>query len=474
MIRLIQNELYKIFHKKGLYIIFAITLTLTAIINVIANSDFTDFQDTETSYNHAKQSVAEYEAGGVEYDDFYVNYKVQVLTYELKKENSKYSEKNTPERYYIDTTISALYNRYYYLKNIEKDLNGAALVQPEIDKALETLHNFDWKKDLEDKLKSLEEEQEECKTMECSYDRSEDIVVVKYRIKHGIPYTYKYGSTLLDDYISSYNSYKDEEKDESKITKYSDLYDKRDLEARVAKMKYRLDHDLITNDTEIFEAGPIFVGDMGTIGMMIVICVVLISSAVVADEFNKGTIKQLLVRPYNRYKILVSKLISVFIVTMIFVIFVALGEAIVTGISTNSFGTFLEPQLVYNYNTHSVMAMNVLSKGFLLFACVLPEIMIIILITFFASALFTNNGISTAIGVITYFSASLFNEYINVHKIISYLPLVNWDFSEYLFGGISACKYMSLTKSLTISLITIAVLFILTMILYKHKDIKNQ
>jgi hypothetical protein len=33
---------------------------------------------------------------------------------------------------------------------------------------------------------------------------------------------------------------------------------------------------------------------------------------------------------------------------------------------------------------------------------------------------------------------------------------------------------MSLTKSLTISLITIAVLFILTMILYKHKDIKNQ
>ena len=210
MSRLIQNELYKIFHKKGLYIIFAITLTLTAIINVIANSDFTDFQDTETSYNHAKQSVAEYEAGGVEYDDFYVNYKVQVLTYELKKENSKYSDKNTPERYYIDTTISALYNRYYYLKNIEKDLNGAALVQPEIDKALETLHNFDWKKDLEDKLKSLEEEQEECKTMECSYDRSEDIVVVKYRIKHGIPYTYKYGSTLLDDYISSYNSYKDE------------------------------------------------------------------------------------------------------------------------------------------------------------------------------------------------------------------------------------------------------------------------
>ena len=474
MIRRIQNELYKIFHKKGLYIIFAITLVLTAVVNIIASSDFTDIQDTESSYNRAKERVAEYEAGGVEYDEFYVSYKVQVLKYDLRKENSVYAERYSPEYFYIDTTIATLYNRYYYLKNVEKDAAEAELVKVEIDKALDTLHNFDWKKDLEDKLKSLEEEQEECKTIECSYDRSEDIVVVKYRIKHGIPYTYKYGSTLLDDYLSSYNSYEDEEKDESKITKHEDLYDKRDLEAKVAKMKYRLDHDLITDDTALFEAGPIFVGDMGTIGMMIVICVVLISSAVVADEFNKGTIKQLLVRPYNRYKILVSKLISVFIVTMIFVILVALGEAVVTGISTNSFGTFLEPQLVYNYNTHSVMAMNVLSKGFLLFACVLPEIMIVILITFFASALFTNNGISTAIGVLTYFSASLFNAYINVHKIISYLPLVNWDFSEYLFGGISACKYMSLTKSLVISIITIVVLFICTMIIYRHKDIKNQ
>ena len=100
--------------------------------------------------------------------------------------------------------------------------------------------------------------------------------------------------------------------------------------------------------------------------------------------------------------------------------------------------------------------------------------MIIILVTFFASALFTNNGISTAIGVITFFSSSLFNTYINVHKIISYIPLVNWDFQVYLFGGISECKYMYLTKSLVISLITFVVLFVCTMIVYKNKDIKNQ
>jgi len=474
LIKLLQNELFKIFHKKGLYIIFAITLTLTIIINIIAASDFTDIEETDSYINNARKSVSEYEAGGVEYDEFYIDYKVRILAYDLKHEKSEYLEKTSPENFYIDTTISPLYRSYYHFKVIEKNEDQANAVKMEVDTAIDALHNFNWKQQLEDRIKILEENKEDCNIQECSHDNSEEIKVLKYRIKNNIPPSYKYGSTLLDEYISKYNVYNDMEKDESKILKHDELYEKRELEKQVAETKYMLDHNLIKDDTELLEAGPIFVGDMGSIGMMIIICIVLISSAVVADEFNKGTIKQLLVRPYNRYKIIISKLLAVFIVTMIFVVLVALGEAIVTGISTNSFDTMLQPQLVYNYNTHSVMAMNIITKGLLLFSCAIPEILTIILITFFASILFTNNAISTAVGIITYFSSTLFTVYIDYHKIISYIPLVNWDFQVYLFGGINPCKYMSLTKSLIINIITIVVLFILILILYKRKDIKNQ
>ena len=100
--------------------------------------------------------------------------------------------------------------------------------------------------------------------------------------------------------------------------------------------------------------------------------------------------------------------------------------------------------------------------------------MILILITFFVSVLLTNNGISTACGIVTYAAAGIFELYLTAKKFISYIPLVNWDFTQYLFGGISECKYLYLTKSLVISLVTIFVLTVLTLIIFKRKDIKNQ
>ena len=474
MIKLLKNELFKIFHKKGLYIILAITLTITCVINVLLNTDAVDRAYDQAGIDQARQTVADYEAGRTEYNEFYITTKLMVIRYDLENEKPEYYDTKRPERYYIEKTILPLYEQYYTTKFINVDEEYAEKVKEQIDTAIDNLHHFDWKKELENELKELEEAQELCKETECTTDYSEEIVVLKYRIKHEIPYTYNDASTMLDNYLMDYNTYQTMEKDESKITKHDELYTKRNTEESVAKGKYKLDHDLIKDDTKYVTVASVFISDMATISMMIVICIVLVSSAVVADEFNKGTIKQLLVRPYNRYKILMSKLIATFITTLIFIIVVAAGEAIVTGMVNGSWTSVLEPQLCYSFNTHSVIALDTLSKGFLLYACILPEVIIVILMTFFASTLFTNNGISTAIGIITYITSSLLYAYINIHKIVSYIPFVNWDFSIYLFGGISESKYMSLTKSLVISLITIAVLFIATFVIYKKKDIKNQ
>jgi ABC-2 type transport system permease protein len=40
--------------------------------------------------------------------------------------------------------------------------------------------------------------------------------------------------------------------------------------------------------------------------IFVMICIIMVSSTIVSDEYN-GTIKQLLIKPYKRYEILLSK-----------------------------------------------------------------------------------------------------------------------------------------------------------------------
>ena len=47
LINLIKNELYKIFHKKGIYIVLLITLLFTLLTNIIYNSNFLEEFDME-------------------------------------------------------------------------------------------------------------------------------------------------------------------------------------------------------------------------------------------------------------------------------------------------------------------------------------------------------------------------------------------------------------------------------------------
>ena len=206
----------------------------------------------------------------------------------------------------------------------------------------------------------------------------------------------------------------------------------------------------------------------------VVICIVLVASSVVADEFNKGTIKQLLVRPYTRSKIIFSKLMAILITVMLFIILVSIGQSVVTGIFTGSFKTIIDPVVLYSYNTHTVFTTNIVLAGLLKYACILPEIIILTLFTILVSVLFTNNGVSTAVGIVTYATAGILDIYIDAKPIISYIPLVNWDFNMYLFGAIPQSEYMVLSKSIYISVSTIILLLISILLFFKHKDIKNQ
>ena len=55
---------------------------------------------------------------------------------------------------------------------------------------------------------------------------------------------------------------------------------------------------------------------------------VLIASGIISDELDKGTIKQLLVKPFTRNKIFMSKLIASMIIVLFFMVYITLLNVI--------------------------------------------------------------------------------------------------------------------------------------------------
>ena len=94
--------------------------------------------------------------------------------------------------------------------------------------------------------------------------------------------------------------------------------------------------------------------------IFIVIIIVMIAGTIVSEEFNKGTIKLLLVRPYKRATILTSKFITCLIMVAIIIISIMLMQFIVGGIifGFDSFGT---PTIEYDFNAHEIQEMNIAS-----------------------------------------------------------------------------------------------------------------
>ena len=66
-------------------------------------------------------------------------------------------------------------------------------------------------------------------------------------------------------------------------------------------------------------------------GLFIIVIVVMIAGTIVSEEFNKGTIKLLLVKPYSRNKILLSKFITVLIMVAFSIVMIIGMELIVGG-----------------------------------------------------------------------------------------------------------------------------------------------
>ena len=483
---LVKNELIKIFKKKTIYITMVVIFLLLIFMNC----------------------MFKYANGGSEYDYYLYNENyINSLRWELEQLNP---EKTSDVTVYIDLLSEiqlsemmeqhkdaewklAIINeriapyiteRNTYQYGAEKNEAQVQEINQEIDALLAKLDENDWKYFAREDLAKAEQQIEE---LNAQKEQTEDKAVLEnietelnsvqmekeiaeIRLNKEIPY----GSDYLNRAISNLqttNTNLANFKNVEELTYEQKLEYNSYLEDQ-AESRYILETGRDIHNTNSLKG--ILENFYAQFGIFLIVVVVMIAGTIVSEEFNKGTIKLLLVKPYTRNKILMAKAITTLIM-IIFIIVVTLVMQILIGGIIFGFDSLSEPVVAYNFNTDTMEEMNIFANLGVQTLTQLPMIILLATLAFAISTLFSNSTLAITISLLGFMSASIINQLAIGYDLqfMKYFVTMNWDLSIYANGALPYMEGMNMTMSIIICVVYFLIMMIPTFIVFKKRNIKN-
>lgn len=192
-----------------------------------------------------------------------------------------------------------------------------------------------------------------------------------------------------------------------------------------------------------------FVNMIASAGISLIsLFTIIVAGGIVANEFSKGTIKLLLIRPYKRWKILLSKYISVtgFCLFMILILFIV---SFITGGVLFGFEGVNHPYITYNSNI--VKEVNMVAHVFGLYALNSVSIIMMVSLSFMISTVFRNSALSIGLAIFFTFIGGTVTNILTVLKVswVKYILFANTNLTQYI-DGVPAIEGMTLGFSVAV------------------------
>ncbi|WP_084224926.1 ABC transporter permease subunit [Paenibacillus pectinilyticus] len=214
------------------------------------------------------------------------------------------------------------------------------------------------------------------------------------------------------------------------------------------------------------------------VGLFIPLIIMVISADVVSSEHSTGTIKLLLTRPVRRWKILLSKLITVIFFTSLTVMSTGLICYLISGVVFGYNGwhmpIFIGIQLSgTDVDFSRVSAVDqwfylLMEFGLVWFTAIVVAIMSLMLSVLIRS---TAAGMGVMLAVLI--SGTILSSMVSSWETAKYLFMVNLDLTKYLTGGLPPIQGMDLSFSLSVLSIWALGALIVSFTVFSRKDILN-
>jgi len=408
--------------------------------------------------------------------DVYIDTKSKLDTMKLMQ---KYGF-NSWQAYIIETNLEStrdihVINEYTYAprKTVsEKEYHTA---KQNYDNFIQKLDAGDWKYFVNIDLNAINQEIESIKNDITNSDNNLHSLetqkqALKWRLEKDISYEESFLNTCIRRYINNSEIvYSYEQTSKHEYSEKQEYYSA--LEA-MNTCKYYIENNIRNINSNDNRA--ILLDLLDSYELFILIFIIMIAGSIVSDEFSKGTIKLLLVRPYSRIKILFSKFIVCIMILLLFIAFVACSQFIFGGL-IQGFESTSTPAIVYNHNTNQVETIGIIPHIALTTIAKLPIYILLMTLAFACSTIFTNTAVSIVIPLLGYMGSSLINQLGLIYdiKAVLYFVTPNWDLTERLFGGLPTFEGLTIPFSLAICLIYFLIMFVTMFTVFKKRNIKN-
>ena len=483
---LVKNELIKIFKKKTIYITMVVIFLLLIFMNCMfkyanSGSEYDYYLYNENYINSLRGELETLNPEKSSDVTTYINLLSEIQLSEMMEQHKDAEWKLA----IIDERIAPyITERNTYQYGAEKDETQVEAVNQEINDLLAKLDEGDWKYFAREDLAKTKQQIEELNSQK---EQTEDKAVLEnietelnnaqmekeiaeIRLNKEIPY----GSDYLNRAISNLqtaNTNLANFKNVEELTYEQKLEYNSYLEDQ-AESRYILETGRDIHNTNSLKG--ILENFYAQFGIFLIVVVVMIAGTIVSEEFNKGTIKLLLVKPYTRNKILMAKAITTLIM-IIFIIVITLVMQILIGGIIFGFDSLSEPVVAYNFNTNTMEEMNIFANLGVQTLTQLPMIILLATLAFAISTLFTNSTLAITISLLGYMAASIINQLAIGYDLqfMKYFVTMNWDLSIYANGALPYMEGMNMTMSIIICVAYFLIMMIPTFIVFKKRNIKN-
>ncbi|MEK4084920.1 ABC transporter permease [Psychrobacillus sp. FSL K6-1415] len=234
-------------------------------------------------------------------------------------------------------------------------------------------------------------------------------------------------------------------------------------EEQKAMAQYRLDNNAAPQVNQSMEGNMAF---GASIMVLITLLTVIPGASIVSQEFTDGTIKMLLTRPVSRFKILTSKLITIFLFGLSLIV---LTIILTTAIGFILFGTATGIDLTIVDGV--VQQTNTISDVFLTYVYSLGDFTMSILFAFFIGTVFSSPSIAIALSMLFLMMGPMIILLLQKYIPVEYIWLTHSDLTQHLTKEFFV-EETTLSMSLTVLVIYVIVFLALSFMTFIKRDVK--
>jgi ABC-2 type transport system permease protein len=238
------------------------------------------------------------------------------------------------------------------------------------------------------------------------------------------------------------------------------------LESNIKQNEYAIENDISPYEKTTWK----YMKEMAPISSLIGLFVIVVASDIVSSEFSKGTIKMLLIRPYSRWKILLSKFLATLGFAFVMWLVVIATTWLVGGLAYG-FGGIDQSYLVVTDN-QEVRERTVVEYVFANIGVEFIELTALVALSFMISTLFMSNSVAIGVAMFTMFAGNTIVMLLANKDWIIYTLFANMDLSTLIDGQNQLIDDLTLPFSISMLAIYTAVMLAITFTVFQKRDVK--